>query len=29
VAQTGRIRGYALVILGGAVALLGYLLWVR
>jgi NADH-quinone oxidoreductase subunit L len=25
--QTGFVRGYALVILGGAVALLGYLLW--
>ncbi|MFI5183285.1 MAG: NADH-quinone oxidoreductase subunit L [Vicinamibacteria bacterium] len=25
--QTGFLRGYALVILGGAVALLGYLLW--
>ena len=25
--QTGLVRGYALVILGGAVALLGYLLW--
>ena len=25
--QTGRIRSYALLILGGAVALLGYLLW--
>ena len=29
VAQTGRVRSYALVILGGAVALLGYLLWGR
>jgi NADH-quinone oxidoreductase subunit L len=26
-AQTGFVRGYALLILGGAVALLGYLLW--
>jgi NADH-quinone oxidoreductase subunit L len=25
--QTGLVRGYVLVILGGAVALLGYLLW--
>jgi NADH-quinone oxidoreductase subunit L len=25
--QTGLVRGYALVILGGAVALVGYLLW--
>ena len=27
--QTGLVRGYALVILGGAVALVGYLLWAR
>jgi NADH-quinone oxidoreductase subunit L len=27
--QTGIVRGYAVVILGGAVALLGYLLWLR
>ncbi len=27
--QVGLVRGYALVILGGAVALLGYLLWMR
>jgi NADH-quinone oxidoreductase subunit L len=27
--QTGLVRGYALVILGGAVALLYYLLWLR
>jgi NADH-quinone oxidoreductase subunit L len=27
VVQTGLVRGYALVILGGSVALLGYLLW--
>ncbi|HET7294220.1 MAG TPA: NADH-quinone oxidoreductase subunit L [Vicinamibacteria bacterium] len=27
--QTGFVRGYALVILGGAVALLGYLVWMR
>jgi NADH-quinone oxidoreductase subunit L len=27
--QTGIVRAYALVILGGAVALLGYLLWMR
>jgi NADH-quinone oxidoreductase subunit L len=27
--QTGLVRGYAVVILGGAVALLGYLLWLR
>ena len=27
--QTGFVRGYALVILGGAVALLGYLLWMK
>jgi NADH-quinone oxidoreductase subunit L len=27
--QTGFVRAYALVILGGAVALLGYLLWMR
>jgi NADH-quinone oxidoreductase subunit L len=27
--QTGLVRGYALVILGGAVALLSYLLWLR
>jgi NADH-quinone oxidoreductase subunit L len=26
-AQTGYVRSYALLILGGAVALLGYLLW--
>jgi NADH-quinone oxidoreductase subunit L len=26
-AQTGLVRGYALVIFGGAVALLSYLLW--
>jgi NADH-quinone oxidoreductase subunit L len=26
-AQTGLVRGYALVMLGGAVLLLGYLLW--
>jgi hypothetical protein len=26
-AQTGLVRGYALLILGGAVALLSYLLW--
>jgi NADH-quinone oxidoreductase subunit L len=26
-AQTGLVRGYALLMLGGAVALLGYLLW--
>ena len=25
--QTGLVRGYALVILGGAVVLIGYLLW--
>ena len=25
--QTGYVRAYALVILGGAVAVLGYLLW--
>jgi NADH-quinone oxidoreductase subunit L len=25
--QTGVVRGYALVMLGGAVALIGYLLW--
>ena len=25
--QSGLVRGYALLILGGAVALLGYLLW--
>jgi NADH-quinone oxidoreductase subunit L len=25
--QTGLVRGYALVILGGAVALVAYLLW--
>jgi NADH-quinone oxidoreductase subunit L len=29
VVQTGLVRGYALLILGGAVTLLGYLLWVR
>jgi NADH-quinone oxidoreductase subunit L len=28
-AQTGLLRGYALVTLGGAVALLAYLLWLR
>jgi NADH-quinone oxidoreductase subunit L len=28
-AQTGLVRAYALLILGGAVALLAYLLWVR
>jgi hypothetical protein len=27
--QTGLVRAYALVILGGAVALLSYLLWRR
>ena len=27
--QVGRVRGYALVILGGAVAVLSYLLWPR
>ncbi|HEX6739226.1 MAG TPA: proton-conducting transporter membrane subunit, partial [Vicinamibacteria bacterium] len=27
--QTGLVRGYALVILGGAVVLVGYLLWLR
>ncbi len=27
--QSGFVRGYALVILGGAVALVGYLLWMR
>jgi NADH-quinone oxidoreductase subunit L len=27
--QTGLVRGYALVMLGGAVALVSYLLWVR
>ena len=27
--QTGLVRGYALLILGGAVSLLGYLMWVR
>jgi NADH-quinone oxidoreductase subunit L len=27
--QTGLVRAYALLILGGAVALLGYLLWMR
>jgi len=27
--QTGLVRGYALLILGGAVTLLGYLLWAR
>jgi NADH-quinone oxidoreductase subunit L len=27
--QTGLVRSYAIVILGGAVALLGYLLWLR
>ena len=27
--QVGRVRGYALVILGGAVAVLSYLLWQR
>ena len=27
VVQTGLVRGYALLILGGAVALLSYLLW--
>jgi NADH-quinone oxidoreductase subunit L len=27
--QTGLVRGYALVILGGAVLLVGYLLWLR
>jgi NADH-quinone oxidoreductase subunit L len=27
--QVGFVRGYALVILGGAAALLGYLLWLR
>jgi NADH:ubiquinone oxidoreductase subunit 5 (subunit L)/multisubunit Na+/H+ antiporter MnhA subunit len=27
--QTGVVRAYALVVLGGAVALLGYLLWFR
>jgi NADH-quinone oxidoreductase subunit L len=26
-AQTGYVRAYALLILGGAVAVLGYLLW--
>ena len=26
--QSGLVRGYALLILGGAVMLLGYLLWV-
>jgi len=29
VAQTGLVRGYAFVTLGGAVALLAYLLWIR
>ena len=29
VVQTGLVRGYALVTLGGAVALIGYLLWLR
>ena len=28
-AQAGLIRGYALVMLGGAVAVLSYLLWLR
>ena len=27
--QTGLVRGYALLILGGAVTVLGYLLWAR
>ena len=27
--QTGLVRAYALLILGGAVVLLGYLLWMR
>ena len=27
--QSGLVRGYALVILGGAVAVLAYLLWLR
>jgi NADH-quinone oxidoreductase subunit L len=27
--QSGRVRGYALLILGGTVLLLGYLLWLR
>jgi len=27
--QTGLVRGYALLILGGAVSLLGYLMWLR
>ena len=27
--QTGFVRGYALLILGGAVSLLGYLMWLR
>jgi hypothetical protein len=27
--QTGLVRGYALVMLGGAVALVTYLLWAR
>ena len=29
VVQTGLVRAYALLILGGAVALLAYLLWVQ
>jgi NADH-quinone oxidoreductase subunit L len=29
VVQTGLVRGYALLILGGAVTVLGYLLWAR
>jgi NADH-quinone oxidoreductase subunit L len=29
VAQTGLLRGYALVTLGGAVALIAYLVWIR
>jgi NADH-quinone oxidoreductase subunit L len=28
-AQGGLVRGYALVILGGAVAVLSYMLWLR
>ena len=29
VVQTGLVRAYALLILGGAVVLLGYLVWMR
>jgi NADH:ubiquinone oxidoreductase subunit 5 (subunit L)/multisubunit Na+/H+ antiporter MnhA subunit len=29
VVQTGLVRGYALLILGGAVTVIGYLLWAR